>query len=95
MNADIPPGLWHPVVQLAVRIGWICDANETAAGGGGGGAAATFSVSALLTVAAGEAESVAVTVKLEVPAAVGVPLIAPAALNVSPAASVPVETAQV
>jgi hypothetical protein len=44
---------------------------------------------------AGVPESVAVTEKLEVPVAVGVPLIAPAALNSNPVGNVPVETVQV
>ena len=91
MNAEIPPGLWQPIVQLAVRIGWICVENETAATG----AAVTVRESARVAVAAGEAESVTRTVKLEAAAAVGVPLITPAALRFKPAGRVPVATAHV
>src|SRR3990170_5051472 len=88
MNAEIPPGLWQPVVQLAVSIGWICVANETAATG----AAVMVRESACVAVAAGVAESLTRTVKLEVPAAVGVPLITPAALRLKPAGRLPVST---
>lgn len=48
-----------------------------------------------LAVWAGVAESVTVTVKLNVPDAVGVPASAPAELSVSPAGRVPDVTAQV
>ena len=48
-----------------------------------------------VAILAGVEESVTVTVKLEVPAAVGVPEITPAPLNVRPAGSVPDVTAQV
>jgi len=67
-------------------------AVETARGAGR--VAAVMSMeSALVAVAA--AESVTRTVKLDVPAAVGVPLITPAALRVSPAGRVPIATAHV
>jgi len=45
--------------------------------------------------AVGVAESVTVTVKVDVPAAVGEPEIMPELLSVSPAGRVPVVTAQV
>jgi hypothetical protein len=49
-----------------------------------------------VAVSAGELESVAVTVKLEVPAVVGVPVIAPVVLlRLSPAGSFPLVTTQV
>ena len=53
----------------------------------------TTSVSAL--VAESEVESFTSTVKLEVPAVVGVPLRTPVELSDSPAGSVPAETLQV
>jgi hypothetical protein len=85
MNAEIPPGLWQPVTQLAVRIGWICAENETVAAG----AAVMLSESAMVAVAAGAAESVTRTVTFEIPGVAGVPLINPAALRVNPAGRVP------
>ena len=91
MNEEIPPGLWQPVVQLAVKIGWICVENETVAAG----AAATVRETAWVAVTAGVAESVTRTVKLEVAAAVGVPLMTPAALRFNPAGRVPDATVHV
>ena len=91
MNAEIPPGLWQPVVQLAVKIGWICVENDTVTTA----AAPMVMESAWVAVAAGEAESVTRTVKLEEPAAVGVPLITPAALRFNPAGRVPDATVHV
>src|SRR3989338_2123850 len=87
MNAAIPPGLWQ-VTQLAVKIGWICVANETAA------AAVTLIDNSLVAVAAGDAESVTLTVKPEFATAVWVPLITPAALRLNPAGRAPAETFQ-
>jgi hypothetical protein len=52
-------------------------------------------LNAFVAVSAGVLESVAVTEKLEVPAVVGVPVIAPFAASVRPVGSAPVVTAQV
>ena len=49
---------------------------------------------AIAVLAVGVSESVTETVKLEVPAVVGLPEIAPAALRVRPAGKLPVVTAQ-
>ena len=51
--------------------------------------------SCFVAVCTGEPESVAVTVKVNVPFAVGVPLIAPAELSVSPVGRVPGGTVHV
>ena len=56
---------------------------------GGGGAGATVILSALLTLCAGEEESVTRTVREKLPLCVGVPEIAPAAESVNPGGSVP------
>jgi hypothetical protein len=59
-------------------------------------AAATLIERACVAVlAVGAVESVTVTVKFEVAAAVGVPVITPAELSVNPAGSVPTVTAHV
>ena len=56
----------------------------------------TIIESVVVAVAAGEAESVTVTLKLTVPAVVGVPVITPVALSVNPAGSaLPVASAHV
>jgi hypothetical protein len=60
------------------------------------GAAETVIDKLVVAVLAGLLESVAVTVKLEVPVALGVPVIAPLeALRLSPAARDPLVSAQV
>jgi len=82
--------LWQ-FTQRAVKIGWICVENETVTGA----TAVIVRESALVVVAAGAEASVTRTVKLDVPAAVGVPLITPAALRVNPAGRVPIATAHV
>ena len=57
--------------------------------------AVTVIESACCTLCCGVPESLAVTVKFEVPAVVGVPEIAPAALIVNPAGKLPLVTLRV